>query len=91
MAYLFSRRKGQQSEGEFAEMEGVVQFVFEPGSDMMGTEFRLAAVDALDAVREERPEVGETTAAAVKIIQTRGDSHGVRLRGTLARGHSRTH
>lgn len=35
---------------------------------MMGTEFRLAAVDVLDAVREERPEVGEPTAAAVKII-----------------------
>lgn len=39
---------------------------------MMGTEFRLAAVDALDAVRKEGPEVGETTAAAIKIIQTRG-------------------
>lgn len=63
---MFSRRKGQQSEGEVAEMEGVVQFVFEPGSDMMGTEFRLAAVDTLDAVGEERPEVGETTAATEK-------------------------
>lgn len=43
-----------------------MQSIFEPGSDMMGTEFWLAAVDTLDAMQGGRPKGGNTTAVAIK-------------------------
>lgn len=43
-----------------------MQFIFDPGSDMMGTEFWVGSSGSWMRCKEERPKVGKTAAVVVK-------------------------